>query len=150
MGMIMKWNSAKDVFAVDEIIDQMILDWVSRLIRVGKTDVRSAWPPAADMYETPDAIIIHSELAAIDKNSLEIFLQDGYLVVRGNRPLPLPMQTAKIHRIERLYGYFERVFWIPEPVDGQQVAASYEQGMLHIRLVKVNPSDVTTVKVPIT
>jgi len=150
MSVVIRWNSANSVFALDEIISQM-LEWTSDATHdVKKTELSSAWAPAADMYETEDAIIIHIELAGIDKDSLEILFQDEYLFLRGNRPLSPQMQTAKIHRIERMYGYFRRVFWIPQPVDSHHVSASYEQGVLKITLPKLKPSVSDRVNIQIT
>lgn len=148
MSVVIRWNPTDSIFTLDEIINQM-LEWTPD-IEVKKIEMGSAWVPAADMYETDDAIIIHIELAGIDKDSLEILFQDESLFLQGNRPLSAQMQSAKIHRIERMYGYFRRVFRIPQPVDAHHVSASYEQGVLKITLLKSKPSVTDRVNIPIT
>jgi HSP20 family protein len=137
MSVAIRWNPAHNIFALDDVINQM-LEWPSDLIRIRETEISSAWVPAADVYETNDTIIIELELTGVDKSSLEILFQDEYLFLQGKRPLPPQMQSAKIHRIERLYGHFQRVFQIPQPVDVQHVSASYQQGVLKIMLAKFN------------
>jgi HSP20 family protein len=149
MPTVIRWNSVTNIFALDEVISQM-LEWTSDVIQeLKKTEKVAAWVPAADMYETDDAVIIQIELAGIDKDSLEILFQDEHLFLRGNRPFSPQMQSAKIHRIERMYGYFQRVFRIPQPVDSPHISASYDQGVLKITLSKLKPSGADQVNVPI-
>ncbi len=113
-------------------------------------ETSSAWVPVADMYETDEAVIIDLELAEINKDSLEILYQESYLLVRGERPFSPEMRSAKIHRIERMYGFFQRRFWIPASVDAHTISASYDRGVLRILLLKLRRPETARVKVPIT
>lgn len=149
MPVVIRWNPVQNIFTLDDVISQM-LEWTSDLMRIQKTEKSSAWVPAADMYETDEAVIIHMELAGIDRNSLEILFQDEFLFLRGERPFSSQMRSAKIHRIERMYGHFQRVFQISQPIDAQHVSASYEQGVLKIVLMKLKHSVTERVKIPIT
>ncbi len=150
MSVVISWNPTNSIFTLDEIINQM-LEWTSDgSHETNKIEIGSAWIPAADMYETDDAIIIHIELAGIDKDSLEIVFHDESLFLRGNRPLSHQMQSAKIHRIERMYGCFRRVFRIPQSVDPHRISASYEQGVLKITLQKLDVPVFDSVNIPIT
>ena len=149
MSVLIKWNPISDIFLLDETISQ-VLDQVSEFVHRRKMETLSAWVPVADMYETDTTMVIHAELAGIDKHSLEIVFQEGHLIIRGNRPFGGDMQSAKIHRIERMYGAFRRAFWIPVVVDPQKISASYERGVLKIILPKQKPFIAEQVKVPIT
>ena len=149
MPVVIKWNPSNNLFVLDETISQ-ILDQVSDFMHKRQAGTSSAWAPIADMYETDEALIIHAELAGIDKHSLEILYQEGYLLVRGKRPFTSEMQSAKIHRIERMYGLFHRTFWIPVPIDSQTIAASYDRGVLRIILPKLKHPETERVQIPIT
>jgi HSP20 family protein len=149
MAIVIRWNPATDIFTLDDIMSH-ILEWTVDSLHARKREKSSAWTPTADMYETEKAIIIDIELAGIDKNSLEILFQDDYLFLRGNRPFSHQMQSAKIHRIERMYGHFQRVFQIPRPVDSQHISASYIQGVLKIILPNVNKPVPDQVSIPVT
>jgi HSP20 family protein len=146
MPVVIKWNPANNIFSLEDAISQM-LDQVSEHMAGRKTEKSSAWVPVADMYETDANIIIDIELAEIDKNSLEILYEEGYLLVRGERPFSSEMQSGRIHRIERMYGAFQRAFWIPTSVDSRMISATYDRGVLRIMLTKVKTDHV---KVPIT
>lgn len=148
MPVVIKWNSASDIFVLDDSLNQALV-WSPDMVHAKKSDLNSAWMPAADIYETEETIIIVVELAGIDRDSLEIVFQEGYLLLRGKRPFYPHIQPAKIHRIERAYGCFQRVFGIPKPVDPKQVSASYEQGMLKIALTKRSQPVAETVNIPV-
>ncbi len=146
MPVVIKWNPASNIFSLEDAISHM-LDQVSEHMAGRRTEKSSAWVPVADMYETDEAVIIDIELAEIDKNSLEILYEEGYLLVRGERPFSSEMQCGRIHRVERMYGAFQRAFWIPTAVDSQMISATYDRGVLRIMLTKVKTDHV---KVPIT
>ena len=149
MPVVIKWNPISDIFVLDETISH-VLDQVSEFIHKRRTETSSAWAPIADMYETDEDVIIHTELAGIDKETLEILFQEGYLRIKGNRPFSPEMQSAKIHRIERMYGFFQRTFWIPTPIDSHSISASYNRGVLKIILPKLKRPDTEQVKIPVT
>jgi HSP20 family protein len=149
MPIVMRWNPAHTIFELNDMLSQM-LEWTVDMFHdERKLEKVSAWVPSADMYETDEAIIIQLELAGIEKDSLEILFQEEHLVLRGNRPLNSRMQSAKIHRLECLYGQFQRVFRIPHPVEAQKISTIYEQGVLKIVLPKVNTASFDQVNIPI-
>jgi HSP20 family protein len=149
MPVVIKWNSANDIFVLDDTLNQAFA-WTPDVFHGKKPELSSAWTPAADVYETEEAIVIHMELAGIKRDSLEIIFQDGYLLLRGNRPFHPHIQPAKIYRIERTYGCFHRVFAIPKPVDPHQVSASYEHGIVKVILPKRPQTVAEKVTIPVT
>lgn len=138
-----------NLFVLDEHLARMF-EQASECACGRKIESRADWQPMADMYETEDAVTIHVELAGIDKASLRIAFRQGELVIQGNRPLSREMRSARIHRVEQMYGTFERAFRLPMPVNAQQIAAAYEYGILRITLPKKPESSEQHVIVPIT
>ena len=149
MPALTKWNSIHDIFSLDETLEQ-VLELVEEFDPRHKPDSRSNWTPVADMYETESAVILHIDLAGIDKQALKLVFNEGYLLLRGRRSFNAEMQSAKILRIERMYGIFQRSFWIPVAIDPQNITASYEHGVLHITLLKYQQDQNAQVNVPIT
>jgi len=149
MPVVIKWNSANDIFVLDDTLNQT-LGWTADAFHGTRSELSSAWTPAADVYETEDAIVVHVELAGIQRDSLEIIFQEGNLLVRGNRPFHAHIQPAKIYRIERTYGCFQRVFVIPKPVAPHEVSASYEHGVVKIVLPKQQQTVSEKVTIPVT
>jgi HSP20 family protein len=148
MPIVIKWNPAQEMFAVDETLTHL-LAWTTDAQQAKKTERASDWTPSADISETADAIIVQVELAGIDQASLQILFHDGSLMIQGKRPFYPNLEPARIYRIERTYGTFQRTFAIPKPVDPEHITASYSQGMLTITLMKRTDPVTETIRVPV-
>lgn len=91
--------------------------------------------PAADIYETPQALIIRMELAGLTKADIALTLHRQELAVSGRRRFPQADPVQRFHRLEIDYGSFERRFQLPRAVDETRVEAEYTNGILVIKLL---------------
>jgi HSP20 family protein len=93
------------------------------------------WAPAVDVVENEREIVLHAELPGLCKEDIDIQLTGETLTIRGERP-QTDERGENFHRIERNYGAFGRAFEIETPIDAANVNASYEEGVLTVRLPK--------------
>jgi HSP20 family protein len=109
----------------------------------------SAWTPNTDVYETTEDLVVKMEMAGVDRNDLEITLNDRLLMVRGHRKDTCRHRQHRctFRQMEIDYGYFERRIVIPRSVDGSRVRAQFSNGFLRIELPKAQQSEHTTVTV---
>jgi HSP20 family protein len=98
------------------------------------TSATPKFQPAADIYETPEALIIRLELAGIAKSDISLTLHRQELLVSGRRRFPQSEPVQRFHRLEIDYGSFERRFHLPKAADESQVEAEYNNGILAIKL----------------
>jgi HSP20 family protein len=106
------------------------------------TSSERTWTPQMDIYETPDEIIIQAEIAGVDKENLEVEINSKAVRIHGKRTeIPL-IKNATYRLAEIQYGKFERILFLPTPIDTELVTSSYSNGFLKIRLSKL-PVDVT-------
>jgi HSP20 family protein len=91
--------------------------------------------PSADVVRTGEDVVIHLELPGIDvEKDVTVEIERGRLVVRGERSgSNESTQGARIRR-ESWRGTFRREFTLPESVAADQVAATYDRGVLSVRL----------------
>ena len=101
-----------------------------------------AWRPQMDIYETPEEVIVLAEVAGIDKENLEVEISSRAIRIRGNREEMTRVENATYRLAEIQYGTFERILYLPSPIDTDMVSASYLNGFLQIHLAKI-PSDKT-------
>jgi HSP20 family protein len=94
------------------------------------------WKPLMDMNETPEQIIIVAEVAGVDKEDLEVEISSRAVRIRATRNPRFCCPDATYRLAEIQYGKFERVLFLPAPIDPEVVSASYSDGMLEIRLAK--------------
>ena len=98
--------------------------------------VTPAWVPPTDVFEDAEGIKIHVELPGLARDEVRLILENHTLTIRGEKKQVAPEKTTKVHRYERSYGVFERSFTLPNTVDGQQVDARFENGVLTVSLPK--------------
>ena len=118
------------------------------LVRRTLTDSGTAsWVPAADVVQQGEDAIITLEVPGITAQDIEIEVKDRALVVRGRRPA-VESEDAKVLRQEIRRGEFSRGFRLPAHVGPDAVRASYDAGLLTIRVAGAQPAPVTRI-VPI-
>ncbi len=106
------------------------------------------WPPV-DSYRTedPPQLVVEVELPGIDPEQVQIVLQNGALVIAGERSRPSKCDRH-YHQMEIGRGPFQRRIQIHEQVDAEAASATYERGLLQIVLpIAKRPSG--AVRVPI-
>ena len=93
------------------------------------------WEPPIDVLETEEALLILAALPGVDANRVQIVIQDGVLVITGERVVPDELRRAVIHRLELPQGRFERRIELP-PGHYEAVRSISANGCLVIRLGK--------------
>jgi HSP20 family protein len=103
------------------------------------------WTPNVNLYETETAYIVCVDLSGVEKNKIDLEVNDGRLIIRGNRPVPtrpenekgeIPSSRIRIHLMEIDHGGFARDVELPEDVIRDNISAKYHSGMLWIELPK--------------
>jgi HSP20 family protein len=103
---------------------------------------QGAWTPNTDVYETTDRLVVKMELAGVESDELEVFLQDRLLVVAGYREDTCRKQSKRctFRQMEIDYGHFERRLVLPVAVDVSRAQARMRNGFLRIDLPKTTRS----------
>jgi len=99
------------------------------------------------MLETPEAYIFRAELAGVGKQNISIEVHGRRLTISGERFVESEPRLAAYHSIERVQGYFERSFNLPERVDLEAAEANYVDGVLEVRLPKAGNDRERTITV---
>ncbi len=93
------------------------------------------WRPAVDMTREDGNMVIRAELPGIDpEKDLEIEVEDNVLHIRGERHIEREIDEEDRYLSERFVGHFERNLMLPEGVDPDKLEASYQKGVLTVRV----------------
>jgi HSP20 family protein len=131
--MSQQWNPLQDLMVLQDRMNRLFEDATQRRQSGTDDEFESAdWTPAADIYETDSGYLIAMDLPGIDREALEIDVDDSRLVVKGTRTIA----ESKQHRAERPRGKFLRTFSVPGSVNQALIGAEFKDGVLHIRLPK--------------
>lgn len=143
-----QWNPLHDLMSLQDRMNRLFEDATQR--RAGERspqgpsaggpraaqDARQSdeveaadWYPAADVYENNGEYIVAVDLPGIDRQTLDISIDEDRLTVRGIRPDDPNRQRGECPR-----GKFLRTFSVPPSVDQGKIKASYKDGVLQVHL----------------
>jgi HSP20 family protein len=92
--------------------------------------------PGAEITESEKAFDILVSLPGLSKEEIKIETKGDDLIISGERLNKRKEENGKVHLSEINYGSFTRSFYLPENVDKNKIEASYDHGMLQVRLPK--------------
>ena len=102
--------------------------------------------PSADIYETQDALTVILEMPGVEKSNVDVRLEDGVLSVLGK------LDLSKYQGLQPLYveynvGHYSRSFQLSSKVDQSKIAAELKDGVLSLKLPKVEQAKPRTIEV---
>ena len=130
-----RFNPVRDLFGLQERMNRLFEEAAERRSRAGEDEgeiERADWIPAADVYESEGEYLLALDLPGINRDALDVSLDEGKLTVRGERATA----AEGVRRAERPQGRFVRSFSLPDAVDRARISADYKDGVLLLRLPK--------------
>ena len=129
---------------------------VTRLFSEGINDLMGAYPgepithvPSADVYSTAGELVVEVEMPGVRKDDIEVLFHKDTLTLKA-----LKFDCFEDNRInyvcmERVFGRVYRAIEVPFPVDTARIKATYKNGILTIRIPRVEDKRARTKKVDI-
>jgi HSP20 family protein len=93
-----------------------------------------AWVPKVEISERDGKYRIAAELPGLSPEEVKVEVEDGALILQGERQAEREATEGGVRRSERQYGYFYRRIPLPEGADPEQVKAKFQDGILEITL----------------
>jgi len=131
--MLVKFNQ-NPFAAIDRVFDDVFRDVMPSF--------NTGFNPNAmrvDISEDEKNIYIEAELPGMKKEDVKVTVEDGVLMIRGERKQETEEKKKNYHRVERVYGSFSRAFTLGENINKDNIEAKYEDGVLHLTLPKMEP-----------
>jgi len=107
----------------------------------GRPLVRSengeGFAPRVNIHETNDDISLTFELPGMDKKDIKVQIVDNVLSVSGKREFTRKSKDDHYYRYEINSGEFSRSFTLPDTVNSEKISADYKNGLLEVKLAKL-------------
>lgn len=143
---------------VDKEIEQSIAEnnALTKNRKARKTPAREGteeWLPESegqltiDVYQTPSDIVIKSTIAGVSADDLDIAISNDMVTIRGNRKKDEEVKTEDYYYQECYWGPFSRSVILPVDIEADKADASLKNGILTIRLPKVEKAKTRKLKV---
>ncbi|HEX9582386.1 MAG TPA: Hsp20/alpha crystallin family protein [Gemmatimonadales bacterium] len=127
---------------IDRVFDRFFkpTDWMRPFefpeIKVFET----AWAPSVDLSETDKEYVVRLEAPGVHKENMDVSLENNVLTLSGTREIRKEEEGEEYIWKEREEGKFVRSLRLPKVVVEGKVLATFEDGVLVIRLPKAEPT----------
>lgn len=102
---------------------------------------------AVDAYQTADEIIIRAPIAGVRREDLEITITDEVINIKGERKMTEEVAAENVLAQECYWGSFARSYVLPIPVSSEKATAVLRDGLLTIRIPKLEKTKTKTIEI---
>ncbi len=136
MADIMRWDPFHELQDLRETMDRLFDRGFSRPWRLLTWDTGNGFFPV-DLYETDEEVVVKASLPGVKPDNVQISVTGDTLSIKAETREEQEEKKPNFYRQEHHYGAFQRVLSLPVRVDADKADASFENGVLHLRLPKV-------------
>ncbi|MBI5045537.1 MAG: Hsp20/alpha crystallin family protein [Candidatus Niyogibacteria bacterium] len=100
-----------------------------------------------DVFQTPEEIIIQSTIAGVKPEDLDISITQDMVTIKGTRRKDFETKEDNYYYHELYWGKFARSILISEEIDADEAEATIKNGLLTIRLPKIDKDRTHKIKI---
>src|SRR5207245_1140591 len=111
-----KWEPFRDLLTIQDRMNRLFQEGLGR--HMGHEERPAGqWSPPVDILESDDRTLLRADLPGVEQDDIELRVEDGTLILRGQRKPPADVRPEDMHRSERPHGTFVRSFSLPQNID---------------------------------
>lgn len=145
MSSLMRWDPGNDMISLRDMMDRLFEDSFVRT-RSGSMLPR-AGDLAVDLVETKDDVVVKATLPGVKPEDVELTITGDTLSIRGETKEEKETKDENYIRRERRYGSFSRSIQLPAGLQTDKAEASFENGVLTLKLPKSDQVKPKSIKV---
>ncbi len=131
-----EWDPFSLISSVRDEMDRLFDNSLAPWRPTGAGFSEGAWTPEVDVIEDENSVIIRANIPGLKQDEIDLSVVGDTLTLKGEKKQESEVKKENYHRIERSYGFFQRVIPLPSAVDADKVKASYQDGVLEVELPK--------------
>lgn len=139
--------------SLDSFVEEMHRKWSRMLSGLPNfpvlSDERADWAPSVDLYEEGDEMVLKADLPGMKRDDIDLSIENGDLVIRGERSDEKKIDEENCYRLERSRGVFLRRMALPSEVEADAVSARFQDGVLEVRFPRPKAEEVEAAKIHI-
>jgi HSP20 family protein len=132
---LIRWEPVRELNTLQSEMNRLFNNLFDAPLPNGGTGVHR-WLPPMDLIETEDDFVLHADLPGLAEGDVNIELEDNILTISGERKSEHEEKKQGYYRVERASGVFSRSLTLPEGVDPEAIKASFDKGVLEVRIPK--------------
>src|SRR5438270_11683011 len=133
---LIRWEPVRELSTIQNEMNRLFNTFFDAPSPSNGGSALRRWVPAMDLVETGEDFVLRADLPGLSEGDVNIELEDNVLTVSGARNAEHEERKEGFYRVERASGSFSRSLTLPEGVDPDAVKASFDRGVLEVRIPK--------------
>ncbi|HET7678317.1 MAG TPA: Hsp20/alpha crystallin family protein [Candidatus Limnocylindrales bacterium] len=148
MTTIQRWDPfLRQFVSLRDAVDRLFEESVVNPDRLFSWTTAGARTMPLEIHETPDDIVVRALVPGVSPEALDVQYQQGVLTLRARTETPSAHDDWIWHLREFGYGEMTRTVSLPREIDVDQAQATFEHGVLTLRLPKAAEAKPRTIRV---
>ena len=143
MANITRYNPFNEAVSLREAMDRLFEDSV---ISPRFANAASGHGIAANLYETSEGFTLQLPMPGVKPEDVEITVQQDVVRLKWENKVQIP-EGAHVHWNGFQSGQYQQAFTLPAPINAEVVEATYNDGILTLRLPKAEHAKARTIKI---
>lgn len=147
MSTLTRWNPMREMVTWRDVMDRL---WEDRFLRTF-----GGWPSLenglqtlpVDVAERDSTLVVEASLPGYDPDEVEISISGNVLAIKGEHKQEAEKEEGQYHLHERFYGAFQRTVNLPTEVNAEAAEATFDKGVLHLTLPKIEAAHAKRIEV---
>lgn len=131
---LIRWEPARELASLQGEMNRLFNSFFD--VPAAGNGGAQSWVPAMDLLEADEHYILRADLPGMSEEDVHVELDDTVLTISGERSKESHTSREGYHRVERATGAFRRTLTLPEGIDADSIAASFDKGVLELRIPK--------------
>ena len=141
MNALTRWDPVREIQSMRNLMDRFFEESFMDAPRLWSRSLET-FAPALDVMEDSDAYTVTASVPGVDPEAIDVTLTENVLTIKGETKSESTKSEGEgeqknYHVRERRWGSFSRTVTLPVGVDADNVEATHENGVLTLRLPKV-------------
>ena len=146
MSSLMRWQPMDDLVSFRDAMDRLFDESLIKP-RWGWIAPMSAANLAIDMFETKDEVVVKAALPGVKPEEVEVTITGNTLTISGESKEENEVKEKDYLRQERRYGSFTRTVSLPDGLKADKADASFQNGVLTLKIPKSEEVKPKTIQV---
>ena len=135
---LIRWEPARELQSIQQEMNRLFGSFFDGPVMTAGANgaIARRWIPAMDLVEGDGEFVLRADLPGVGEDDVKVELEDDVLRISGERRSSQEERKEGYYRVERASGSFSRSLTLPEGVDADAVTATFDQGVLEVRVPK--------------
>jgi len=144
MFSVTRWEPYRDMLTLQNSVNRILGEVFTPF---ATAEGVGAWIPPVDIVEEADRMVFRAEIPGVHRDDIDIKVENGTLILRGEKKQEQTVATESEHRLERYFGTFTRSFVLPVSINPDKIEARYKEGVLEVVVPKADEAKPRKVKI---